>query len=72
MTTQIRNIRAKHIQKAIRARCEYNGAERTIIHHDGRVSAYGKMPNSNVAGWYFAGYAIEIMAEIHAEVAARA
>ncbi len=36
-------------------------AERIRFHRDGRVSAYGAMPNANhVIGWWLVGYAAEI------------
>lgn len=64
--TNIRNIRARHIQMAIRRHLEVNhGAQRTRLHRDGRVSAYSK-----VAGWWFAGFAGDIVKQIHAHVAA--
>jgi hypothetical protein len=36
-------------------------AERVRISRDGTVHAYGRMPNSISTGWYFAGYAEEIL-----------
>jgi hypothetical protein len=36
-------------------------AERVRISRDGTVLAYGRMPNSTSTGWYFAGYADEIL-----------
>ena len=69
--TDIRNLRARHIQTAIRRHIEVNhGAERIRLHRDGRVSAYGRMPNSTVIGWWFAGYDEDIVEQIHAHVAA--
>lgn len=34
------------------------------LHRDGSVSAYGRMPNSIVTGWWMVGTQAEIMAEI--------
>lgn len=66
----IRNLRARYIQIAIRRHLEVNhGAERTRLHRDGRVSAYGRMPHSTVIGWWFAGYDKDIVKQIHAHVA---
>ena len=34
------------------------------LHRDGTVSAYGRMPNSVVTGWWTVGTQAEIIAEI--------
>ncbi len=34
------------------------------IHRDGTVSAYGRMPNSVVTGWWLVGHVDDILAEI--------
>ena len=66
----IANYRARHITLAIRRRLQTSyGAEKVVIHRDGRVHAYGYMPNSNVRGWWFAGTDRDIMADLHHEVA---
>jgi hypothetical protein len=68
--TDLRNFRARHIQIAIRRHLEVNhGAVRSRLHRDGRVSAYGRMPNSAEIGWWFAGYDKDIVKQIHAHVA---
>ena len=36
------------------------------LHRDGRVSAYGRMPNSTETGWWLVGHVDDILAEIHA------
>ena len=68
--TNIRNINARHIQIAIRAHLEANGADRVVIKRSGEVHAHGQMPNSIVTGWYFAGSNWDVLAEIHRAVAA--
>ena len=40
------------------------GAERIRINRVGEVHAYGRMPNSIVTGWYFAGFVENIMDRI--------
>ena len=44
-----------------------DGAEKARISADGSVNVYGKMPNSNQTGWYFAGDAEQLLA--HAQAA---
>lgn len=44
-------------------------AERFSFHRDGRVSAYGAMPNANhVTGWWMVGYRADLHAEIRQAV----
>jgi hypothetical protein len=35
-------------------------ADKVVLHHNGNVSAYGVMPNSDVVGWYLVGTAKEL------------
>lgn len=44
-----------------------NGAEKVRVMTDESVQAYGVMPNSNEPGWYFAGWAKELLAMAEAE-----
>jgi hypothetical protein len=44
-----------------------SSAERVRISRDGRVDAYGQMPNSIVTGWYFAGWVEDLLASIAQE-----
>lgn len=46
-----------------------SNAERVRISRDGRVDAYGRMPNSVVTGWYFAGWVEDLLARIAEEAA---
>ena len=39
-------------------------AERVRITRNGEVHAFGRMPNSIVTGWYFAGFAEHIIDRI--------
>jgi len=39
----------------------YVDAERVRITRNGEVHAYGRMPNSTVTGWYFAGFTDHIL-----------
>jgi len=45
----------------------YVGAERIRITRNGEVHAYGRMPNSIVTGWYFAGFTDHIFDAIIAD-----
>lgn len=65
----IRNIRARHIQLVIRARLRAGGAEKVVIHRNGQVDCYGRMPGSIVTGWYYAGDQWSIMQDLHHEIA---
>ena len=67
----------KSTRKGIEAHIRYklqrstNGAtaECFRFHRDGRVSAYGAMPNANyVIGWWLVGTAAGILADIHQAV----
>ena len=70
--TPIKNYRARHIQLAIRTAVRVDhGAERVVIGRDGSVHAFGRMPNADKTGWFFAGHDRDIMAGIHASVAAK-
>jgi hypothetical protein len=44
----------------------YSTVERNKVrlHRDGTVSAYGRMPNSIVTGWWLVGTQTDILAEI--------
>ena len=44
-----------------------DGVERVRITHDGLIHAYGRMPNTDRTGWYFAGYAADIRSMAAAE-----
>ena len=46
---------------------ERDGAEKARMMADGAVNVYGTMPNTNEAGWYFAGWAEELLAMAKAE-----
>jgi hypothetical protein len=39
-------------------------AERTRITRNGEVHAYGVIPNTNQTGWYFAGFADDVLDQI--------
>jgi hypothetical protein len=46
---------------------ERDGAEKARLMADGAVNVYGTMPNTNEDGWYFAGWAEELLAMAAAE-----
>ena len=50
--------------------CDLSEDARGIYDDADEIIAYGIMPNSNVEGWYFAGYADEIV-RFHAPFAPR-
>ena len=54
--------RAKIITWACRC-----GAEKTRISRNGEIHCLGKMPNSIVRGWYFAGFAPDVLDLIEQE-----
>ena len=42
----------------------FTDGERVRITRNGEVHAYGVLPNTNQTGWYFAGFADNILGEI--------
>lgn len=60
-TKAIEIILAKHgVERAERA-CDLGEAERGLYDDEDEILAYGVLPNTNTVGWYFAGYAGEIV-----------
>jgi hypothetical protein len=51
MKTQ--TMSGRQIRDALRAKF---GARKFKVHQDGSISAYGRMPNAHVTGWYLFGF----------------
>jgi hypothetical protein len=43
------------------AEYQYSGAQRIRITRNGELHIYGQMPNSSKVGWWFAGFADNIL-----------
>lgn len=44
-----------------------SSAERIRITRNGEVHVYGRMPNTNTTGWYFAGFSENLLDQISEE-----
>lgn len=58
----------QQIRTIIRTDAEARGCGRYKINASGEAHYYGTMPNTNTVGWYFAGYADELAAQINREM----
>lgn len=58
----------QQIRTIIRTDAEARGCSRYKINAAGEAHYYGTMPNTNTIGWYFAGYADELAAQINREM----
>lgn len=64
MSNQL-TVREKQTVRAyVLGRCS---AKKARITADGVVTVYGTMPNTDADGWYFAGWAEELLATAKAE-----
>jgi len=54
-------VLASGAEQAARA-CDLDDDARGLYSDENDIIAYGVMPNTNETGWYFAGYADEIVA----------
>ena len=60
-----------HIRYKLQRSIDGATAKRFRFHRDGRISAYGAIPNANHAiGWWLVGTAEGILADIHQAVRA--
>lgn len=48
---------------------QWAGVEKTRCTRDGGIDAFGKMPNSEEVGWWFAGWVCEICADAASQAA---